>query len=194
MKEDIRLIFSRSRQAQDDSLKLLEDSIFLAAQRLSDCLASGGKLLLCGNGGSAADAQHFAAELINRFLEERAPLPAVALTTDSSVLTAIANDYAYEEVFAKQVEALGNEKDFLILITTSGHSLNLVRAAASARKKGMKILLLSGKDGGSVASSLAGDSLELRVPNEETPRIQEAHLLIIHCLCYLIEKRLFAVS
>ena len=194
MTEDIRRIFSDCRQAQADSLRLLEGSIALAADRLSKCLKSGGKILLCGNGGSAAEAQHFAAELINRFLEEREPLPAMALTTDGSVVTAIANDYAYEEVFAKQIDALGNEGDFLVLITTSGHSRNLARAAISAHKKKMKILLLSGRDGGSLASSLSSDCLELRVPNRQTPRIQEVHLLIIHCLCHLMEKRLFAVS
>lgn len=192
MKEDIARIFSRHRRVGEESLAHLADSIIEAGRRLSTCLRVGGKILLCGNGGSAADAQHFAAELINRFLRDRVALPAVALTTDSSAITAIANDHSYDYIFARQIEALGDEGDYLVLITTSGNSANLVEAAKAGHARKMRILLLSGNDGGSLAGLLTGDSLELRIPAEETPRIQEMHILIIHCLCYLIEKELLS--
>lgn len=189
-KQALREIFTRHCQLAQVSLAQLEDAIIEAAERLGDCLKTGGKVLLCGNGGSAADAQHFAAELVNRFLLDRPALPAVALTTDSSAITAIANDHSYERVFARQIEALGNEKDYLVLLTTSGESANLIAALESAYEKKMQVLLLSGKDGGSLAGLLKAESLELRVPAEETPRIQEIHILIIHCLCYAIEREL----
>lgn len=194
MKEDIRRIFACNARIQQESLAYLEESIAAAAQRLSDCLLAGGKILLCGNGGSAADAQHFAAELINRFSLDRAPLPAIALTTDSSVLTSIANDYAFEEVFAKQIEALATAQDILILITTSGNSQSLLGALRTAQRKKMKVLLLNGKDGGAIVKLLDERCLELRVPAQDTPRIQEIHILIIHCLCHLIEKRIFTAA
>ncbi len=190
-KEDLREIFTCHCQLVEESFTQLGDSIIEAGQRLSNCLHTGGKILLCGNGGSAADAQHFAAELVNRFLHDRPALPAIALTTDSSAITAIANDHSYERIFARQIEALGDEADYLVLMTTSGNSANLVHAVESAYEKKMEVLLLSGKDGGSLAGVLREGTLELRVPAEQTPRIQEVHILIIHYLCYAIERELF---
>jgi len=190
-KEELGEIFTRHCQLVEESFAQLGDSIIEAGQRLGNCLQTGGKILLCGNGGSAADAQHFAAELVNRFLLDRPALPAVALTTDSSAITAIANDHSYESVFARQIEALGNERDYLVLMTTSGNSANLAHAVESAYEKKMEVLLLSGKDGGSLAGLLREGTLELRVPSEQTPRIQEVHILIIHYLCYAIERELF---
>ena len=150
-------------------------------------LLNDGKVLSCGNGGSAADAQHFSAELLGRFERERPGLPAVALTTDSSTLTAIANDYEYANVFAKQVRALGQAGDILLAISTSGNSENVLRAVTTAHSRGMKVVALTGRDGGTIAQSLNSDDVELRVPADRTCRVQEVHLLIIHCLCDLID-------
>ena len=147
------------------------------------------KLILFGNGGSAADAQHIAAELVNRFELERMALPAIALTTDSSVLTSIANDYDYSKVFARQVEALAEEGDVVIGISTSGSSLNVIKGIEVAREKGAKTIGLTGKNGAELARSA---DLVLRVPSNDTPRIQEAHITILHIICYLIEKKLFS--
>lgn len=157
---------------------------------MADCLHRGGKILSCGNGGSAADAQHFAAELLNRFEIERPPLAAVALTTDSSTLTSIANDYAYEDIFAKQVFALGKPGDVLLGITTSGNSDNVTRAVHAAHEQKMSVVALSGCEGGQLVAILNNDDIEIRVPATRTARIQEVHLLIIHCLCDLIDHRL----
>ena len=150
-------------------------------------LLNDGKVLSCGNGGSAADAQHFSAELLGRFERERAGLPAVALTTDSSTLTAIANDYGYENVFAKQVRALAQPHDVLLAISTSGNSENVLRAITTAHDRDLKVVALTGRDGGTIARSLNSEDVELRVPAERTCRVQEVHLLIIHCLCDLID-------
>jgi len=158
---------------------------------LADCLDRGGKILSCGNGGSAADAQHFAAELLNRFEIERPPLAAVALTTDSSTLTSIANDYAYEDIFAKQVTALGKPGDILLAITTSGNSANVTQAVHAAHENQLSIVVLSGCDGGELAGALNSDDIEIRAPATRTARIQEVHLLVIHCLCDLIDHKLF---
>jgi D-sedoheptulose 7-phosphate isomerase len=164
--------------------------IAAAAEVLATSLRAGGKILVCGNGGSAADAQHFAAELLNRFERERPGLAAVALTTDSSTLTSIANDYAFEQVFAKQVTALGRPGDALLLISTSGGSPNVVAAARAGRAAGLRIIALSGRNGGPLAGELGRDDVELRVPAERTARIQEVHLLILHCLCDAIDQQL----
>jgi len=147
------------------------------------CLAQGKKILACGNGGSAADAQHFAAELVGRFERERQELPAIALTTDSSILTAIANDYSYEVVFSKQVKALGQSGDILLGISTSGNSGNVIAAINAAHEKGMSVIAFTGKDGGKIAKLLKEGDINLCVPADRTARIQETHLLLLHCLC-----------
>ncbi len=149
------------------------------------------KILSCGNGGSAGDAQHFSSELLNRFERERPGLPAIALTTDSSTLTSIANDYAYEDIFAKQVRALGRSGDILLAISTSGNSENVNRAIAAAHERSMQVVALSGRDGGRMAEILVAGDVEIRVPADRTARIQEVHLVIIHCLCDLIDESLF---
>ncbi len=159
------------------------------AALLCACFRAGGKVLVMGNGGSAADAQHMAAELVGRFMLNRAALPAIALTTDTSILTAVANDFGYDEVFKRQVEALANPEDVVIGISTSGNSPNVVTAFELAQSKGCKIVALSGRDGGKMA--LYAD-LNLTVAVDETPRIQEVHLSMIHILCDLVEQELFA--
>ena len=165
----------------------LAPQIEKAAQLMLQSLLNDGKVLSCGNGGSAADAQHFSGELLGRFERERPGLPAVALTTDSSTLTAIANDYQYEDVFAKQVRALGQSGDVLLAISTSGNSENVLRAVTTAHSRDLKVVALVGRDGGTIAQSLNSGDVELRVPADRTCRIQEVHLLIIHCLCDLID-------
>ena len=159
------------------------------AQMLIDTLQAGQKILIMGNGGSAADAQHFAAEMVGRFLLERRALPAIALTTDTSILTAVGNDYGFDDIFKRQVEALAKPDDVLIGISTSGNSKNIKRAFAAGKNLGVKTIGLLGRDGGEIAS-LA--DLDLTVPSLETPRIQEAHLVMIHILCDLVEKGLFS--
>ena len=159
------------------------------AQMLIDTLQAGQKILIMGNGGSAADAQHFAAEMVGRFLLERRALPAIALTTDTSILTAIGNDYGFDDIFKRQVEALAKPDDVLIGISTSGNSKNIKRAFAAGKNLGVKTIGLLGRDGGEIASLV---DLDLTVPSLETPRIQEAHLVMIHILCDLIEKGLFS--
>ena len=173
--------------AQAAIIPAIEAAGQLIAQRLQD----GGKVLSCGNGGSAGDAQHFSSELLNRFEMERPPLAAVALSTDTSTLTAISNDYAYEDIFAKQVSALGQGKDVLLAISTSGNSGNVIRAMDVAHERGMRIVALTGRDGGHMAKTLEDGDIEIRVPSDRTARIQEVHLLVIHCLCDLIDQRLF---
>ncbi|MDH3767995.1 MAG: phosphoheptose isomerase, partial [Gammaproteobacteria bacterium] len=161
-----------------------------AGAAMSQCLQNDGKILSCGNGGSAADAQHFSSELLNRFDRDRRGLAAIALTTDSSTLTSVANDYSYNDVFAKQVAALGRPGDMLLAISTSGNSANVNQAVATAHERQMKVVALSGRDGGEMAACLASDDIEIRVPAEITARIQEVHLLSIHCLCELIDQQL----
>lgn len=162
-----------------------------AARLMARALAAGGKILACGNGGSAADAQHFAAELVNRFERERAPLAALALTTDSSTLTSIANDYAYEQVFEKQVRALGRRGDVLLAISTSGRSASVLAAMRAARALGLAIVALSGRGGGAMPELLGADDVHVCVPHAQTARIQEVHLLALHCLCDGIDRELF---
>jgi len=158
---------------------------------MGQSLQNDGKILSCGNGGSAGDAQHFSSELLNRFERERPGLPAVALTTDSSTLTSIANDYAYEDIFAKQIRALGRGGDVLLAISTSGNSENVNRAIAAAHERSMQVVALSGRDGGQMAEILSAGDVEIRVPAERTARIQEVHLVVIHCLFDLIDESLF---
>ena len=157
---------------------------------MSQSLLDDGKVLSCGNGGSAGDAQHFSSELLNRFEMERPGLPAMALTTDSSTLTSIANDYAYEDIFAKQIRALGRQSDVLLAISTSGNSENVCRAIVAAHEREMKVVALTGRDGGRMADLLDDRDVEIRVPATRTARIQEVHLVVIHCLCDLIDTTL----
>lgn len=177
-----------TKQAAADSLP---ESIAAAGALMVDALRAGGKILSCGNGGSAGDAQHFSAELLNRFEMERPGLAAVALTTDSSTLTSIANDYNFGDVFAKQVRALGRAEDVLLAISTSGNSPNVVRAIEAAHDEQMRVVALTGRNGGKMAERLGNGDVEIRVPAENTARIQETHLLAIHCLCDLIDQSLF---
>jgi D-sedoheptulose 7-phosphate isomerase len=168
----------------------LAPAIAAAAATMTRCLLEDGKVLSCGNGGSAADSQHFSSELLNRFEMERPGLPAVALTTDSSTLTSIANDYSFAEIFAKQVRALGQPADVLLAISTSGNSENVLRAIDAAHERGLRVVALTGRDGGKIGGALRRDDIEIRVPAERTCRIQEVHLLVIHALCDLIDAEL----
>lgn len=182
--------FDDSAQLKQQSKKVLTQPIADAAQTMVTCLMNDGKILICGNGGSAADAQHFAAELVNRFEIERPGLAAVALTTDSSVLTSIANDYDYNQIFSKQVRALGLDGDVLIAISTSGNSPSVVDAIHAAHERNMAVVALTGRDGGVMASILGPSDLHLCVPAQNTARIQEVHLLALHCLCDAIDHLL----
>ncbi|HZX24958.1 MAG TPA: phosphoheptose isomerase [Woeseiaceae bacterium] len=175
------------KQAATESLAL---PVAAGGAMLTRCLMEDGKILSCGNGGSAGDAQHFSSELLNRFERERPGLPGLALTTDSSTLTSISNDYAYEEIFSKQVRALGRPGDVLLAISTSGNSENVCRAIIAAHERSMPVLALTGRDGGRMATMLGADDVEIRVPAERTARIQEVHLVVIHCLCDLIDRSL----
>lgn len=184
-------LFADSLAVKTQAMHCLPDTIAQAAQLMASALQRGNKILSCGNGGSAGDAQHFSSELLNRFERERPSLPAIALTTDSSTITSIANDYAYREIFSKQINALGNKNDILLAISTSGNSENILAAVETAHRKEMNIVLLSGRDGGTIAKSLQNNDIEIRVPAHSTARIQEVHLLVIHCLCDLIDTQLF---
>ena len=186
----IRQHFEASMEAKRQAGVSAIKDIDRAGRTLARQLASGGKILACGNGGSAADAQHFSSELINRFERERPGLPAVALTTDSSTLTSIANDFAYQRVFARQVEALGHPGDALLAISTSGSSANVLSAMDAARDRGMLNIALTGRDGGAMARRIGPEDVEIRVPAQSTARIQEVHILVIHCLCDLIDELL----
>lgn len=183
--------FAESIETKQAAADVLPERIAAAGLAMGRCLQEDGKILSCGNGGSAGDAQHFSSELLNRFERERPGLPGIALTTDSSTLTSIANDYAYEDIFAKQVRALGREGDMLLAISTSGNSANVNRAIEAAHERGMQVIALSGRDGGQMAGLLAAGDIEIRVPSDRTARIQEVHLVAIHCLCDLIDEYLF---
>ncbi len=186
--ERIRKLFHDSIDTKLAALDVMPPFILQASECMVDALKNNHKILACGNGGSAADAQHFAAELLNRFEKERMSLAAFALTTDSSTLTSIANDYSYDEIFSKQIKGLGQEGDVLLAISTSGRSANIINAIYAAHSKGMKVIAFTGKDGGDVARTLKEDDIELRVPGQSTARIQEVHLLLIHCLCDYIDQ------
>ena len=192
MENNISAMFQASIETKQQAQTVIVNAIASASQLMIDALKSGHKIMSCGNGGSAADAQHFSSELLNRFEMERPALPAIALTTDTSTLTSIANDYAYARIFAKQIEALGQAGDVLLAISTSGNSANVSEAITAAKEKGISIVAMTGRDGGSIAKQLSGNDVEIRVPSDVTARIQEVHLLTIHCMCDQIDKTLFA--
>ena len=173
------------------SAELLAEPIEQAIELMFTALSNGNKILACGNGGSAADCQHFAAELVGRFERERLPLPALALTTDSSIMTAIANDYSFQEVFSKQVQAFGQAGDILLAITTSGNSQGVLNAVDAALERDMRVIALTGKGGGEMRSKLTDADVHICVPHDRTARIQEVHLLTIHCMCDGIDAALF---
>ena len=170
--------------------EVLAEPISRAAQIITQSFLNGGKVLSCGNGGSAGDAQHFSSEMLNRFEMERPGLPAVALTTDSSTVTSIANDYAYDLIFSKQVTALGHAGDILLAISTSGNSANVNKAIDAAHDREMTVIALDGKSGGEMTEKLSLNDIEICVPSESTARIQEVHLLVIHCICDLVDHQL----
>lgn len=186
--------FSESAQLKTQSAKVLPEALSQAAQRLVQCLMNEGKILVCGNGGSAGDAQHFAAELVNRFEVERPPLAAIALTTDSSVLTSIANDYQYDQVFSKQVRALGHPGDILLAISTSGNSRSVIEAILAAHERQMTVIGLTGRNGGMMAELFAEPDIHICVPHNSTARIQEVHILCLHCLCDAVDCLLMGVE
>lgn len=188
---NVKSIFDKSIQAKQAASDVLNAPITAAIEAMASSLKQGNKILSCGNGGSAADAQHFAAELVCRFERERPALAAIALTVDTSALTAISNDYHYDETFARQVDALAKPGDVLLAISTSGFSPNVVRAIEQAHEQKMMVVALTGRDGGKVAKILSSNDIEVRVPSESTARIQEVHLLTIHCLCDQIDAVLF---
>lgn len=175
--------FNDSAQIKLAAMETLAAPIAQAVETMVSSLLGNGKIMACGNGGSAADAQHFAAELLNRFEMERPPLAAMALTTDTSTLTSIANDYAFDQVFAKQVRALGQPNDVLLAISTSGNSPNVVEAVHAAHEREMRVVALTGRNGGAIGPLLKHSDVHICVPSDRTSRIQEVHLLVLHCLC-----------
>ena len=186
----IRAHFAASAQLKLDSAEALAPAIARAAEAMTTCLFSDGRILSCGNGGSACDAQHFAAEMVGRFERERPELPAIALSTDTAILTAVANDYTFEQVFAKQVRALGRKGDVLLAISTSGNSGNVIAAIDAAREREMRVVALTGKGGGRIGELLVDGDVHICVPHDRTMRIQEVHLLAIHSLCDAIDRTL----
>jgi len=178
-------------EVQQVAAKELPVTVAIAVLAMVECLNSGGKIMACGNGGSAADAQHFAAELMGRFERERRELAAVALTTDTSILTAVGNDYSYDQVFSKQVRGLGKSGDILLAITTSGNSKNVIKAVEAAQAMGIKVIALSGNSGGQLNNVLGANDLLLAAPSSRTARIQETHLVLLHALCDGIDHVMF---
>ena len=191
MQSRIQQMFQASIDTKQLALKTLPEFIEQASLVMVSTLLNGGKILACGNGGSAGDAQHFSSEMLNRFERERPSLPALALTTDSSTITSIANDYSYAEVFSKQVRALGQAEDVLLAISTSGNSENVIQAIHAAHDRNMHVIALTGRDGGNMAPLLLPTDVEIRAPSPVTARVQEVHLLVIHSLCDLIDRQLF---
>lgn len=187
-------LFKESIELKTEAAQTLAPDIVRAADIITTRLLSEGKILSCGNGGSAADAQHFSSEMLNRFEMERPGLPAIALTTDSSTLTSIANDYQYAEVYSKQIRALGRAGDVLLTISTSGDSHNIIHAVDAAHDRDMHIIALTGREGGQIADLMEEYDVEIRVPSWSTARIQETHLLVIHCICDLIDHKLLGIE
>lgn len=188
MKNEIKEIFEESISVKTKILKDQIDTIDRIATLVVRTLKKGGKILLCGNGGSAADSQHIACELVGRFKMERSPLPAIALSTNTSNLTSLANDYSYKEVFKRQVKALARKGDLLIGISTSGESPNVIEAVKAARELGISTVAFTGRDGGQLARTA---EVSFKVPSDETPRIQESHITAAHAICEIVEKELF---
>jgi D-sedoheptulose 7-phosphate isomerase len=186
--------FSDSAQVKLDAVEMLAGPISNAVETMVAALRANRKILVCGNGGSAADAQHFAAELLNRFEMERPGLAAMALTTDSSTMTSIANDYDFSQIFSKQVRALGQSGDVLLAISTSGNSPNVIEAVVAAHEQDMRVVALTGKSGGRIGEMLRTDDVHICVPHDKTARIQEVHLLTLHCLCDGIDCLLLGVE
>jgi D-sedoheptulose 7-phosphate isomerase len=186
--------FSESAHLKLQSMDALAGPIAEAAERMVQCLKHDGKILACGNGGSAADCQHFSAELLNRFEMERPSLAAIALTTDTSTITSIANDYDYDQIFSKQVRGLGHANDVLLAISTSGNSRNVVAAIEAAHEADMTVVALTGRDGGKMAGALAANDIHICVAAQSTARIQEVHLLTLHCICDAIDCLLLGVQ
>ena len=186
--------FHESAELKMHAADILAPAISDAIDLLFMALSNGNKILVCGNGGSAADSQHFAAELVGRFERERLPLPAMALTTDSSILTAVGNDYSYRDIFSKQVQAFGQAGDVLLAFSTSGNSANIIAAIEVAQERDMRVLALTGKGGGEIGRILSDVDVHLCVPHDRTARIQEVHLVMIHCLCDGIDVALFGGS
>ncbi len=187
-------LFDASIEAKTQARDVIPSAIVAAGEAMVQSLLNNGKILTCGNGGSAGDAQHFSSEMLNRFERERPALPAIALSTDTSTLTSIANDYSYNEIFSKQIRALGLPGDVLLAVTTSGNSSNILQAVQAAHDREVRVVLLTGKDGGDATNLLHTDDVEIRVPSNSTARIQEVHLLCIHALCDLIDGQLFGVE
>ena len=192
--DHIKNAFNDSIQTKVNALDVLAEPIAQAGEAMVQCLLNNHKIMSCGNGGSAADSQHFSAELLNRYQVERPGLPAIALTTDTSTLTSIGNDYDFNIIFSKQIKALGQPGDILLAISTSGHSKNILSAIEAAHQKQCQVIALTGKDGGPMAKQLNEKDIEIRVPANITSRIQETHLLTIHCLCDIIERQLFEIG
>lgn len=190
LQQRIEQHFIDSADLKYQAAQVLSKPIAAAVQAVLACVTNGGKVLICGNGGSAADAQHFAAEFVGRFERERPELGAIALTTDSSILTAIANDYDYNVVFSRQVRALGQPGDVLIAISTSGNSANVLAAIEAAHDREMVVIGLTGRNGGKMASALRDTDVHICVPHERTARIQEVHLLTLHCICDAVDHQL----
>ena len=186
--------FEDSAHTKLDAIEMMAAPIAAAIETMTASLINGGKILACGNGGSAGDAQHFAAELIGRFEAERQELSAIALTTDSSILTAVGNDYGFNYIFSKQVRGLGHAGDVLLAISTSGNSANIIEAIKSAHEADMRVIAMTGKGGGEISEMLRDDDIHLCVPADRTARIQETHLLVIHCLCDGIDALLLGVE
>ena len=189
--ERIKINFSDSIQTKINSADSIINIIAEASEEIVQALLEGHKILSCGNGGSACEALHFSSEMLNRFKQERPGLPAIALSSDISTLTAIANDYHFSDVFAKQIRAIGQAGDLLLAISTSGNSVNIVNAIKAAHDKNMGVIALTGYDGGKIVDHLHEKDIEIRVPAHDTARIQETHLLIIHCICDIVDFRLF---
>ena len=186
----IKDIFANTITLATNVRDTLADEIVEVSALIFDRLMNGNKIMTCGNGGSAGDSQHLASELVNRFEIDRNELAGLALTSDSSTITSIANDYGYDEIFSKQISALGKKNDILLAITTSGNSKNIHRAIEQAHKKDITVILLTGKNGGKASTALKREDREIRVPSNSTARIQEIHLVIIHCICSLIENNM----
>ena len=189
--ENLRKHFEEGIELRTKMARSMPDRLARAGEALAQALKAGKKVLSCGNGGSAADSQHFAAELVGRFERERPGLAGIALTTDTSALTAIANDYDFDRVFSKQVEALGQAGDFLLGISTSGNSRNVIAAIGSAQARGMRVIALTGRDGGEMGRMLRDDDFHLNVEHPRTMRVQEIHLLVVHCLCEVVDNVIF---